>query len=342
MLVVMQQGATEPQIQTVIDRLVELGFDVHRSTGVIHTVLGGVGGKSDFDLEIFEVMDGVKEAHRIMSPYKLASRSFRPGGTVIRIGEVEIGGDRVVTMAGPCSVESREQIERSADAVARTGAAVIRGGAFKPRSSPYAFQGLGEEGLQLLRAAADRNGLLVISEVMDQTQIPLMAQYADILQVGARNMQNFNLLRELGKLRKPVLLKRGIAATIEELLLSAEYIMAGGNYEVILCERGIRTFETYTRNTMDVSAIPVVKKLSHLPIVADPSHGTGRRDMVAPMARAAVAAGADGLLVEVHPDPDHALSDGAQSLRPDQFQELMAQLRIIAPAVGRRVAEAKA
>jgi 3-deoxy-7-phosphoheptulonate synthase len=342
MLVVMQQGATEPQIQTVIDRLVELGFDVHRSTGVIHTVLGGVGGKSDFDLEIFEVMDGVKEAHRIMSPYKLASRSFRPGGTVIRIGEVEIGGDRVVTMAGPCSVESRDQIERSAEAVARAGASVIRGGAFKPRSSPYAFQGLGEEGLQLLRAAADRNGLLVISEVMDQTQIPLIAQYADILQVGARNMQNFNLLRELGKRRKPVLLKRGIAATIEELLLSAEYILAGGNYDVILCERGIRTFETYTRNTMDISAIPVVKKLSHLPIVADPSHGTGRRNKVAPMARAAVAAGADGLLVEVHPDPDHALSDGAQSLRPEQFHELMAQLRIIAPAVGRRVEEPRA
>jgi 3-deoxy-7-phosphoheptulonate synthase len=339
MLVVMQQGATEPQIQAVIDRLVELGFDVHRSTGVIHTLLGGVGGKSEFDLAMFEVMDGVKEAHRIVSPYKLASRSFRPGGTIVKVGNLEIGGDRVAIMAGPCSVESREQIERSADVVARAGAAVIRGGAFKPRSSPYAFQGLGEEGLKLLRTAADRNGLLVVSEVMDQTQIPLVAEYADILQVGARNMQNFNLLRELGKLRKPVLLKRGIAATIEELLLSAEYILAGGNYDVILCERGIRTFETYTRNTMDISAIPVVKALSHLPIVADPSHGTGRRDKVAPMARAAVAAGADGLLVEVHPDPDHALSDGAQSLRPEQFQELMAQLRIIAPAVGRRVSE---
>jgi 3-deoxy-7-phosphoheptulonate synthase len=339
MLVVMQQGATEPQIQAVIDRLVELGFDVHRSTGVIHTLLGGVGGKSEFDLAMFEVMDGVKEAHRIVSPYKLASRSFRPGGTIVKVGNLEIGGDRVAIMAGPCSVESREQIERSAEVVARAGAAVIRGGAFKPRSSPYAFQGLGEEGLKLLRTAADRNGLLVVSEVMDQTQIPLVAEYADILQVGARNMQNFNLLRELGKLRKPVLLKRGIAATIEELLLSAEYILAGGNYDVILCERGIRTFETYTRNTMDISAIPVVKALSHLPIVADPSHGTGRRDKVAPMARAAVAAGADGLLVEVHPDPDHALSDGAQSLRPEQFQELMAQLRIIAPAVGRRVSE---
>jgi 3-deoxy-7-phosphoheptulonate synthase len=240
-------------------------------------------------------------------------------------------------MAGPSSVESRDQINRSAELVAAAGARVIRGGAFKPRSSPYAFQGLGEEGLRLLREAADRNGLLVVSEVMDQTQIPLVRQYADILQVGARNMQNFSLLRELGRERTPVLLKRGISATIEELLLSAEYILAGGNYDVILCERGIRTFETYTFNTMDISAIPVVKKLSHLPIVADPSNGTGRRDKVAPMARAAVAAGADGLLVEVHPDPDRALSDGAQSLRPEQFQELMRQLRIIAPAVGREI-----
>jgi 3-deoxy-7-phosphoheptulonate synthase len=333
----MQQGATEPQIQAVIDRMVEVGFDVHRSTGVIHTVLGGVGGKDDFDLAIFEVLDGVKEAHRIGSPYKLASRSFRPGGTVVGIGGVEIGGGRVVIMAGPCSVESRDQINLSAELVARAGATVIRGGAFKPRSSPYSFQGLGEEGLAMLREAADRNGLLVVSEVMDQTQIPLVAGYADILQAGARNMQNFNLLRELGRQRKPVLLKRGISATIEELLLSAEYILAGGNYGVILCERGIRTFETYTRNTMDISAIPVVKKLSHLPIIADPSHGTGRRDKVAPMARAAVAAGADGRIVEVHPDPDHALSDGAQSLRPEQFEELMRQLRIIAPAVGRTI-----
>jgi 3-deoxy-7-phosphoheptulonate synthase len=332
----MQQGATELQVQAVIDRMVETGFDVHRSTGALHTVLGGVGSRSEeIDPAIFEVMDGVKEARRIASPYKLASRSFRPGGTTVHIGNVEFGGGRVVVMAGPCSVEGREQIERSAELVARAGATVIRGGAFKPRSSPYSFQGLGEDGLQLLRQAADRNGLLVVSEVMDQTQIPLVAAYSDILQVGARNMQNFNLLRELGKLRKPVLLKRGISATIEELLLSAEYILAGGNYDVILCERGIRTFETYTRNTMDISAIPVVKKLSHLPIVADPSHGTGRRDKVAPMARAAVAAGADGLLVEVHPDPDHALSDGAQSLRPEQFEELMRQLKMIAPAVGR-------
>ena len=337
MLVVMQQGASDAQIQAVIDRMVGEGYDVHRSTGVMHTVLGGVGGKVDVDLEIFEVMEGVKEAHRIASPYKLASRNFNPGGTVVKIGGVEIGGQQVVVMAGPCSVESREQIDCAAEQVARAGARVIRGGAFKPRSSPYSFQGLGAEGLEMMRAAADRHGLLVVSEVMDQTQIPLMAEYVDILQVGARNMQNFNLLRELGKLRKPVLLKRGIAATIEELLLSAEYIMAGGNYDVILCERGIRTFETYTRNTMDISAIPVVKKLSHLPMVADPSHGTGRRDKVAPMARAAVAAGADGLLIEVHPDPDRALSDGAQSLRPEQFEELMRQLRMIAPAVGRTI-----
>jgi 3-deoxy-7-phosphoheptulonate synthase len=333
----MQQGATEEQIEAVIGRMVDMGFNVHRSTGVIHTVLGGVGGKEEFDLEFFEVMDGVKEAHRIASPYKLASRSFRPAGTVVKVGDVEIGGPRIVVMAGPCSVESREQIERSAEVVAGAGVQVLRGGAFKPRSSPYSFQGLGEEGLQMLREAADRHGLLVVSEVMDQTQIPLLVKYADILQVGARNMQNFNLLRELGHERKPVLLKRGIAATIEELLLSAEYILSGGNYGVILCERGIRTFETQTRNTMDISAIPVVKKLSHLPMMADPSHGTGRRDKVAPMARAAVAAGADGLLLEVHPDPDHALSDGAQSLAPAQFVELMNQLRLVAAAVGRSV-----
>ena len=335
MLVVMQEGATEQQIEAVIDRMVDLGFTVHRSTGVVHTVLGGVGPKDDFDAADFEVLEGVKECHRIMSRYKLASRNFRPGGTIIKMGGVEIGGPAVVLMAGPCSVESREQIFRAAGQVAEAGAKVIRGGAFKPRSSPYSFQGLGEEGLTLLREAADKHGLLAVSEVMDQTQIPLVAAYADILQVGARNMQNFNLLKELGKIQKPVLLKRGISATLEELLLSAEYILAGGNYDVILCERGIRTFETYTRNTMDISAIPIIKKLSHLPMIADPSHGTGRRDKVLPMARAAVAAGADGLLIEVHPDPDHARSDGAQSLKPEQFAELVQQLRIIAQAVGR-------
>jgi 3-deoxy-7-phosphoheptulonate synthase len=337
MLVVMQEGATEQQTEAVIQRLVEMGFTVHRSTGVRHTVLGGVGPIDDFDPAALEVMDGVKECHRIVSPYKLASRHFKPGGTVLKVGSVEIGGPALVIMAGPCSVESVQQIEETARLVSHSGAKIIRGGAFKPRSSPYSFQGMGEEGLRILRAAANKNDLLVVSEVMDQIQIPLLLEYSDILQVGARNMQNFNLLRELGKTRKPILLKRGIAATIEELLLSAEYIMSGGNYEVMLCERGIRTFETTTRNTMDIAAIPVLKRLSHLPVIADPSHGTGKRDYVLAMGRAAIAAGADGLIVEVHPDPDHAISDGAQTLRPEQFQELMKQARAIASAIGRRV-----
>jgi 3-deoxy-7-phosphoheptulonate synthase len=335
MLVVMQEGAGEAQIQRVIDRMVAMGFAVHRSTGVIHTVLGGVGPEKDLDPVELEMLDGVKEARRIASDYKLVGRHFRPAGTIVKLGGVEIGGQAVVVMAGPCSVESRDQIDKAAEAVARAGVKIIRGGAFKPRTSPYSFQGLGEEALRMLRLAADRHGLLVVSEVMDQTQIELVATYADMLQVGARNMQNYTLLRELGKLRKPVLLKRGISATIEEMLLSAEYILAGENYDVVLCERGIRTFESATRNTMDISSIPVVKKLSHLPIVADPSHGTGRRDHVPALARAAVAAGADGLLLEMHPDPDHALSDGAQSLKPEQLEELMGQLRAIAPVVGR-------
>jgi 3-deoxy-7-phosphoheptulonate synthase len=338
MIVAMQEGADEPQIQSVIEHLVRMGFEVHRSTGARMTVLGAVGSGIDFDIRILELLPGVQEVHRISSPYKLAGRSFRPEGTVVRMGnDVAIGGPEVVVMAGPCSVESREQLFTTADAVAKAGAKVLRGGAFKPRSSPYSFQGYGEEALKLLCEAGDQFKLLVISEVMEISQISLLLPYVDILQVGARNMQNFNQLRELGKVRKPVLLKRGIAATLEELLLSAEYIMAGGNYEVILCERGIRTFETYTRNTMDISAIPIVHKLSHLPITADPSHGTGRRDKVAPMARAAVAAGADALLIEVHCNPDKALSDGAQSLFPEQFAKLMDELRIIAPAVGRKI-----
>jgi 3-deoxy-7-phosphoheptulonate synthase len=331
----MQEDAPEAQVQAVIDRLVGMGFTVHRSTGVQHTVLGGVGPVDDFDPANFEVMAGVKECHRIVSPYKLASRHFKPAGTVVKIGGVEIGGNKVVTMAGPCSVETEEQIECAAQIVSNAGAQVIRGGAFKPRSSPYSFQGLGEDGLKIMRQAADRHGLLVVSEVMDRTQVPLLVDYADILQVGARNMQNFNLLRELGRIRKPVLLKRGISATIEEVLLSAEYILSGGNYEVILCERGIRTFETQTRNTFDVSAFPVLKRLTHLPVIGDPSHGTGKRDYVVPMARAAVAAGADGLIIEVHHDPDHAVSDGAQTLRPEQFTEMMRQVRAIAGAIGR-------
>src|SRR5579864_1931121 len=338
MIVAMQEKASEEQIQQVIERLITMGFEVHRSTGERQTVLGAVGARHEFDIRDFEVLGGVGEVHRISSPYKLVARSFRPEGTVVRFANgVSVGADEVVIMAGPCSVESPEQITAVAEIVAKGGAKFLRGGAFKPRTSPYSFQGVGEEALKLLRVAANQFGLLVVSEVMEISQIPLMLPYVDMLQVGARNMQNFNLLRELGKVRKPVLLKRGIAATIEELLLSAEYLMAGGNYEVIVCERGIRTFETYTRNTLDISAIPVVKKLSHLPIVVDPSHGTGRRDKVAPMGRAAIAAGADGLLVEVHNCPDKALSDGAQSLYPEQFVQLMEQLRIIAPAVGRKL-----
>jgi 3-deoxy-7-phosphoheptulonate synthase len=278
----------------------------------------------------------VLKVHRISSPYKLAGKGFRPEGTVIEFANgIKIGGEQVVVMAGPCSIENEEQIFEIAKSVKTAGASFLRGGAYKPRSSPYAFQGLGIPGLKLMYEAARANALLVISEVMEISQIEPMLPYVDCFQVGARNMQNFNLLRELGVARKPVLLKRGMAATIEELLLSSEYIMSGGNYDVVLCERGIRTYETATRNTMDISAIPVVKKLSHLPIVGDPSHGTGHRDMVAPMARAAVAAGADGIIVEVHPNADKAASDAAQTLYPDQFEKLVTELRVIAKAVGR-------
>jgi 3-deoxy-7-phosphoheptulonate synthase len=336
MVVVMEERATEAQIEHVVSRLVEMGMDVHRSTGVTRTVLGAVGqGRPDKGL--IEMLEGVKEVVRISEPYKLASRTFKQENTVVTVGDVRIGGDEVIVMAGPCSAENEQQVRTTAGAVKRAGAKIFRGGAFKPRSSPYSFQGLGEEGLRLLRDAAKPENLPVVSEVMDISQIALIDRYCDIFQVGARNMQNFTLLRELGHARKPVLLKRGISATIEEWLLSAEYVLSGGNADVILCERGIRTFETATRNTFDVSAIPVVKKLSHLPVIADPSHGAGRRDMVAPMARAAVAAGADGLLIEVHCDPDHALSDGAQSMFPAQFDRLMAELRIIAPAIGRGI-----
>ncbi len=336
MVVVMEERASEAQIEKVVASLVEAGMDVHRSTGVNRTVLGVVG-EHKVDGGLIEVMDGVHEVIRITEPYKLASRTFRPEGTVVVIDDVRIGGDEVIVMAGPCSAETEEQVFTTAAAVKKAGAKILRGGAFKPRSSPYSFQGLGEEGLRMLRAASDQHNMKLVSEVMDVSQIELVGRYADIYQVGARNMQNFTLLRELGRTRKPILLKRGIAATMEEWLLSAEYILAGGNTDVILCERGIRTFETFTRNTLDLSAIPIVKELSHLPIFVDPSHGMGRRDKVAPMARAAVAAGADGLIIEVHNDPDHALSDGAQSMFPAQFDRLMAELRIIAPAIGRSI-----
>jgi 3-deoxy-7-phosphoheptulonate synthase len=336
MVIVMERDASEAQIQRVIETLVELGYDVHRSTGVNHTVLGAVGSpRQSVDPRVLELIPGVREAMKVSEPYKLVGRRFRAEDTVVDVAGVAVGGPEVVVMAGPCSVESHERVASIARRVRGAGARCLRGGAFKPRTSPYAFQGHGEEALKWMRQAADETGLAVVSEVMDTRAIEMMLRYADCLQVGARNMQNFDLLKELGRTRRPVLLKRGLSATIEEWLLSAEYVLAGGNGQVILCERGIRTFENATRNTLDLSAIPVVKKASHLPILVDPSHGTGRRDKVLPMARAAVAAGADGLLIEVHDDPDHALSDGAQSLYPEQFETLMGELRVIAPVLGR-------
>ncbi len=337
--------ATEEQINHIVDRIKECGFEAHLIRGKERTVIGVVGNSDKRREELLALSSapGVEEIVRISHPFKLAARSVRPEGSVIDLGKgVAAGGSEVIVAAGPCAVESSEQIHTIAARVARAGAKLLRGGAFKPRSSPYSFQGLGEAGLKMMREAADQNGLLVVSEVMDPSQIEIMLPYVDVLQVGARNMQNYHLLRGLGEVDKPVLLKRGMSATLEELLLSAEYIMSGGNYKVILCERGIRTFETYLRNTLDIAAIPVIKSLSHLPIFADPSHGTGRRDKVAAMARAAVAAGADGLIIEVHPDPERALSDGVQSLYPDQFAQLMKEIHLIAPAVGRYVAEPEA
>ncbi len=343
MIVNMATNATEEQINHVVERIKECGCQAHLSRGEERTVIGVVGRSAQHqnELEALLAAPGVEEIIRISHPFKLASRNFRPDGSIVELGKgVSIGGAEVIVAAGPCAVESAGQIGEIAERVAGAGAKLLRGGAFKPRSSPYSFQGLGEQGLKLLREAADKNGLLVVSEVMDPSQIEVMLPYVDVMQVGARNMQNYHLLRALGENSIPVLLKRGMSATIEELLLSAEYIMSGGNYNVILCERGIRTFDTYMRNTMDIAAIPVIKHLSHLPVIADPSHGTGRRDKVPPMARAAVAAGADGLLIEVHQDPEHALSDGAQSIYPEQFAQLMNEMRVIAPAVGRRIANA--
>jgi 3-deoxy-7-phosphoheptulonate synthase len=337
LVIVMKDNATESMIQSVSQQLQSKGFQVHRVDGVNRTILGAIGEKRDVDIREFELAEGVHEVLRITEPYKLASRTFHPENTIVTVRDVSFGGDKIVVIAGPCSIESEEQLMTIAREVKKAGAKVLRGGAFKPRTSPYSFQGMGEDGLRLIKAVGEELAMPTISEVMENSQVDMMAGYVDILQVGARNMQNFALLRELGKIKKPILLKRGMSATIEELLMAAEYVMSGGNYQVILCERGIRTFENYTRNTMDITAIPVTKKLSHLPIIADPSHGTGIRDKVSPMARAAVAAGADGLMIEVHHDPDHALSDGAQSLFPAQFMRLMEELEMIAWAIGRSV-----
>ena len=337
MVVVLDKNASDKQIENVIKHLEGFGFAVHKSTGVEQTILGAIGVKPDFDIRKVKILEGVAEVYRITEPFKLASRSFKKEDTHIKIKDVTIGGKKIIKIAGPCSIENEDQIFKIAEIVARAGAKILRGGAFKPRTSPYSFQGLGEEGLKLIRKAADKYNLLVITEVMEISQIKIIEEYSDIFQIGARNMQNFSLLREIGKASKPVMLKRGLSATVEDWLMSAEYILSNGNKEVMLCERGIRTFETYTRNTFDLSAIPVVHKRSHLPVVADPSHAVGLRDKVLPMARAAVAAGADALMVEVHHDPDNALSDGPQALLPDQFEEMMKQVKLIAEVIGRKI-----
>lgn len=341
MMIVMSPQATQEQIENAIRKVTDCGFTPHRSDGQENTVIGCVGHVNidAVDPRQFELIPGVAQVVRISAPYKLSSRTFKREDTVIDAGRgVKIGGNEVVLMAGPCTIESREQVDAIAPLVKRAGAKVMRGGAFKPRTSPYSFQGMGEDGLRMLHDAAHAHGLLVVSEVMDRSQIAMMADYVDILQVGARNMQNFDLLKDLGRVRKPILLKRGLSATIEELLLSAEYILAGGNNQVMLCERGIRTFERATRNTLDISAIPVIKSLSHLPVIVDPSHAIGIRDKIPPAARAAVAAGADGLLIEVHNQPDRAVCDGAQSLLPEQMITLSTQLGAIARVIGREMA----
>ncbi len=340
-MIVMRHGATEQEIQKVVARIREMGYQARPMPGAQRTAVGLVGNDGRVDASLLEGLEGVQEVIHVSKPYKQVSREWKPENTVVRLsGGVAFGGADVVTIAGPCSVESESQIIEAARAVREAGAVVLRGGAFKPRSSPYSFQGLGRPGLKLLAKAKEETGLLVCTEAMDPEAVGWVAEVADIIQIGARNMQNYSLLRAAGRSGKPILLKRGISATITELLLSAEYILAEGNPDVILCERGVRGFDTLTRNLFDVSAIPVVQKLSHLPIIADPSHGTGLREKVIPMARAAVAAGADGIIVEVHPNPEQARSDGAQSLYPEQFVQLMKEVRVIAEVIGRRVAEA--
>ncbi len=337
MIIVMRASASVKEIEHVTSRIDELGFQVHLSQGSERTIIGVIGDERPLDRAMFEVMEGVERTVSILPPYKLASREWRPEGSVITVGDTRIGGSRLAFMAGPCSVESRGQLLEIAYAVKEAGATLLRGGAFKPRSSPYTFQGLGVQGLEILAEAREATGLPIVTEVMAPDKVELVAEYADVLQIGARNMQNYPLLQAVGKTRMPVLLKRGMMSTIEELLMSAEYILAGGNYEVMLCERGIRTFETYTRNTTDINAIPALKHLSHLPVIGDPSHSTGKWPLVIPVARAMVAAGADGLIVEVHHDPEHALSDGAQSLKPERFAQMVHEARRIAEAVGRTV-----
>jgi 3-deoxy-7-phosphoheptulonate synthase len=336
-IVVLEKNISESNLNNIVKHLEDFGFAIHKSAGEEKMILGAIGVQPNFDIRKVQILEGVQDVYRITDPFKLASRSFKTENTVFKIKDVEIGGNEITVMAGPCSIESEEQIMTIAEIVKNAGVKVLRGGAFKPRSSPYSFQGLGEEGLKLIRKAADTFGLLVITEVLENSMIDLIYKYTDIFQVGARNMQNYSLLKELGSAKRPVMLKRGLSATVEDWLMSAEYILSNGNPDVLLCERGIRTFETYTRNTFDISAIPVVHKRSHLPVCADPSHATGLRDKVVPMALAAVAAGADALMVEVHHDPEKALSDGPQALLPNQFEDMMKQIRAIAGVVGRKV-----
>jgi len=339
MLIVMRAQATEEQIRAVCEKVESLGYRAHPMPGAQRTAIGITGNKGEVESGTLEEMPGVQELIRVSKPYKLVSRDVKPDNSVIRFpgSPVTIGGVDLVIMAGPCGIESRDQAFKIADRVARAGAQFFRGGAYKPRTSPYSFQGLGEEGLKIMAELRDRFGLLIVTEAVDYESLDLVEKYADMIQIGARNMQNFSLLKRAGRARKPVLLKRGIAATLEEFLMAAEYIMSEGNYNVVLCERGVRTFADHTRNTLDLSVVPAVQRLSHLPIVVDPSHGTGKRNKVTPLSRAAVAVGADGLIIEVHNDPDHALSDGVQSLYPEQFDALMVQVRQIAAVLGRNV-----
>ena len=340
MMIIMKANATPQHIENVIEHVKADGLAVHLSQGVEATIIGAIGETHDSPLDRYEGLDGVETVQRITPPYKLASRQFHPENSVFSLDGFRVGSNEIVIIAGPCAVESRSQIVETAQAVKEAGGNALRGGVFKPRTSPYAFQGLGEEGLEYLAEARNETGLPIVTEIMSQVQLDLMVQYVDVLQVGARNMQNFNLLRALGETRTSVLLKRGLSATVEELLMSAEYILAGGNQRVMLCERGIRTFETSTRNTTDINAVPVLKNLTHLPVILDPSHSTGHADYVTAVARAAVAAGADGLIVEVHPDPSRAVSDGKQSLRPEKFAEMVKQVQAIAATMGRHIAPA--
>ena len=335
MIVVMNPGAKQKDITKITDKLKKMGYGVHLSTGENRTVIGVIGQRREEAAQAMEAMPEVERVVFITRPFKLAGREFHPEDTVIRVGDITIGGHELIIMAGPCAIENEEQLLEAAKTIKSAGAKVLRAGAFKPRTSPYSFQGLEQQGLHYLNEVRSKTGLLIVTEVMDQFTVSEVAECADIIQVGARNMQNYYLLRELGRIRKPVLLKRGLSATIEEWLMAAEYILSGGNYEVILCERGIRTFEPYTRNTLDLSAVPLVKQLSHLPIIVDPSHGTGLSGLVPAMSRAALAAGADGLMIEVHPNPQEAMSDGPQSLNPEQFISLMKELKGVALSVGR-------